>query len=71
MGAIMNYQSFSDDQLKDNITRLRDELATIKQKLEKGDKSIEYNTLRTKMSDLNLLKIEARKRRLEDEIEVF
>ncbi|MGC9329171.1 MAG: hypothetical protein ACP5I1_16175 [Candidatus Hinthialibacter sp.] len=58
----MNYSSYTDQQILDEIHRLRKQLERIRFQLETGKGAVEHDDMRAKMSQLNLLKTEAKKR---------
>ncbi|MBN2326081.1 MAG: hypothetical protein JXR73_02930 [Candidatus Omnitrophica bacterium] len=58
----MTYSSYTDEQILDEIHRLRKQLDRIRIQLETGKGAVEHDDLRSKMSQLNLLKLEAKKR---------
>lgn len=60
----MDYSPYSDDQVKDEIRRLRAQIDRLRVRLESGQGGVDHSDLRARMSELNLLKLEARKRRL-------
>lgn len=61
----MDYHHLSNEQLTQEIALIRTQLNEIQFKLERGDAGVEYNEMRAKMSRFNLLKLEARKRKLD------
>ncbi len=63
----MNTQSLSDQQLTNEIDTLRQTLHEQEQKIEQGEESLSRSELRAKMTRMNLLSIEARRRGLVEE----
>ncbi|MDP8243901.1 MAG: hypothetical protein P9L94_07460 [Candidatus Hinthialibacter antarcticus] len=63
----MNAQSLSDQELQAEITTLRQTLHTQEEKIERGEDSASRPELRTMMTRLNQLSIEARRRGLVEE----
>lgn len=60
----MNYSSYTDEQILEELHRMRTQIERIRIRLESGQGSVDHNDLRTRMSQLNLLKDEAKNRRL-------
>lgn len=60
----MDYSSYSDEQILDELQRMRAQIERIRVCLESGQGNVDHNELRTRMSQLNVLKDEVRKRRL-------
>jgi hypothetical protein len=60
----MDYSPYSDEQVVEEIQRLRAQIERIRVRLESGQGGVDHNDLRARMSEINLLKLEARKRRL-------
>jgi len=62
--AIMDLESLTDDALLEEIHRHRRQLDHLRQQLETGQGTVEAEDLRRRMSNLNHLKLEARRRGL-------
>ncbi len=60
----MNFSSYTRERLLEEIQQTRERLDTIRIQLESGQSGVDYNEMRTDMSRLNHLKLEAKKRGL-------